>query len=337
MIFKDLTTVLDDLQVSWSPLPVALIDLTGGTVVTAGQCANYAVRRSMSYNSSSGAALYIPLPYRDTAASVGFDPATITSSLSQFPFSNLVVAGITNGGLRNNTSNPIVLTGQYSGITIPARSIYWLYGNAALGSSHQHKFQLCTDAGTQTGVSFTMTASIDSAGTPLLPSNTVTTTIRSTPSPTVSCSTDKTDILSYTNESKVVNYTYKFTAGGTEDLFSPNLSINYTDIIDKLTNSCGLTTAQAISRITVPAGFSALTTATSISTKSLPVMYVSNTQLYASQVPNSLTAIGSINYTGCTTNSFTVPTVNDMTANNISYFTESQCAVNNIIIAPPPT
>ena len=81
------------------------------------------------------------------------------------------------------------------------------------------------------------------------------TTIQSTGKAASSCVANKQYVFSSIPGSKVVNYTYTFshdTNVSTEDIFDPTAQLDFNDTISDLMNACGLSEADAISRITLP-------------------------------------------------------------------------------------
>jgi hypothetical protein len=85
------------------------------------------------------------------------------------------------------------------------------------------------------------------------------------------------------NNSKIVEYTFSVghRDSSTEDLFSPMVTLNYTDIVSDMVTACGITTNDARARITVPAGFSAIDSINNTSAKTETILYTPNPLYYS--------------------------------------------------------
>lgn len=173
-ILTNAAAAVDNLKVTWDPLPIFQFNLIEAKSIPAWECANYYVRRSASYSNGADPSLYVTIPYASWCISTGID--NINCNYEQFPFSNIKISGISHGGY--------VTTGSFThsnGQFIPENSIFWVPSTINLWSTHQYKFTVCTDAWTQNNLLLNFTAAIGWTGSALTVTDQWTTTITSTP------------------------------------------------------------------------------------------------------------------------------------------------------------
>ena len=165
---------VDDLTFRWVPLPVFLSSITCPATKGVGTNITYDVRYSVSYVSSNGVIVWVPLP------------SGVTDAYGQDASATFVSA--TNGGLYTSTGITV------RGINIPANSVYWDLGPEAEGSSSLLRFTVRSNNGVQNNTAWNYQAFVDSAdaelavsdSNPSLPGNQpCATNLTSTPTPKI--------------------------------------------------------------------------------------------------------------------------------------------------------
>lgn len=82
-----------------------------------------------------------------------------------------------------------------------------------------------------------------------------------------------------------------------EDAFNTDVTVDYAPVLTALQNTCGRSETEAIGRITVGTGFSAISG--TVSTLSLDALYATNTPNHPAQTPHNITTTTSIDMTDC--------------------------------------
>jgi hypothetical protein len=191
--------IVNDVKITWTPLPVFLITHSAGTTRPVGGGIVYAINYSVSYVDDTGIVVWAPLPRVADGTVTNY-----TVSYGITPDPTFVKAS--NGG--QYTATPITL----NGISIPANSVYWNVGNVSAGYSGTLTYELATENNWQNGIKYLSQAYIDSldANQVVSDSDSVTagaqkftTTLTSAPSPSI----DKwvTGAVRFNNENYVAN------------------------------------------------------------------------------------------------------------------------------------
>ncbi len=295
--------VVDDIMYTWTPLPETAIQIGPlNNSIIAWDCSEYQVSLSQSYYDDQ-TLVVVQVPYYDPneiSSSSWYDLSTIDPTLDQFPFANLVVGPIGWDGNRNDSLEPLTLS---SGLIVPPYSVYRETG-WDLWSSSEYGFSLCTDAWTQNGIAFEMSAQVIGSSWYTTSSDATQNTITSESGLFQSCESDVFFIITNDNE-KVVEYTFSNRSVLSSDSYDPSFEINYTDTVAFL-ETCGLTTEQALERITIPAWFGDIDM-NFISTSVTPndVIYTRNNDFYADQEPVVIEYVSTVDFAWCTQEWFT--------------------------------
>jgi uncharacterized repeat protein (TIGR01451 family) len=241
--------VINDVKVTWVPLPVFLVSHTVQPTRSVGDTLVYAINYSVSYVTDPAVIVWAELP------SVAAGTVTnYTAGYGVTPDPTFVSAS--NSGLY--TASGITI----QGVAIPANSVYWNLGSVPAGRTGTLTYQLQTQNGWQNGIRYLSQAHIDSplgvrvdsdSNTSLAGSQPVMTTLSATPTPSI----DKTvsGVVRIGTENFVVTsgaytplvtYQVKVTntrgSSGIETIWNPIITDNLSDIYTKMSTVCGIAT-----------------------------------------------------------------------------------------------
>jgi uncharacterized repeat protein (TIGR01451 family) len=241
--------VINDVKVTWVPLPVFLVSHTVQPTRAVGDTLVYAINYSVSYVTDPAVIVWAELP------SVAAGTVTnYTAGYGVTPDPTFVSAS--NSGLY--TASGITI----QGVAIPANSVYWNLGSVPAGRTGTLTYQLQTQNGWQNGIRYLSQAHIDSplgvrvdsdSNTSLAGSQPVMTTLSATPTPSI----DKTvsGVVRIGTENFVVTsgaytplvtYQVKVTntrgSSGIETIWNPIITDNLSDIYTKMSTVCGIAT-----------------------------------------------------------------------------------------------
>lgn len=257
--------VVNQLTVTWDPLPVFLVRLDGDATKIVGEKINYSIDYSVSYVDSPGVVVWVPLPN----APADFSNYTAAYNQDTTPGFDLTFVSATFGG--TYTAGGLTV----NGVSVPANSVYWNMGDLNSGFAGTLDLILRSNNGLEDGISYGLTAYMDSnsgdeavsdqnPGTPAI--DPFVTTLTSAPSPGISKTVSGTINLpgkhivfnggSFTPD---VTYTINFHDGGgngKEALFNPVITDDLSGIYAKMMAAapagCGVATKAAVSALITP-------------------------------------------------------------------------------------
>ncbi len=164
--------LVDNFRITWSPLPVFLTNVLSNPTQDVGETLTYSIRYSVSYASSAGVVVWVPIPRVATSTVTTFTPA-----YAQSPNPTFVAAD--NGGVF--TASAVTV----QGISIPADSIYFDLGTVAAGTSGIVNLQIKSASGLENGIQYLLQSFMDSQTATLVSSAVETTTLTSVPYPII--------------------------------------------------------------------------------------------------------------------------------------------------------
>ena len=237
--------IIDQVEVTWTPLPVMLLRLDGDSTGDAGDRHCYDVDFSNSFVDNDDVVIWVPFPTGGTDSfGQSTDPVFVEAS---------------HTGLF--TIVPVVV----NGITVPANSVYWDAGFQLRGSAQSYQFCASSLNGIEDGSSFQFQAEAQSPTSPNVLSDSdiltagaqpFTTTISSTPAP----STDKTSVGTiiigpdtYVHDSggysPIITYRITLANGGAvgteavvDPIFNDNISAIFSFLGTASPNGCSMAT-----------------------------------------------------------------------------------------------
>lgn len=295
----NLTPLLDSLMVTWDPKPLFLVSVSSPTSVSAGSTYSALISYSNSFVDSDGVVVWMQLPTYLNGSIVNY-----TTSYNQNP--QTTFSSATSGGIY--TAGGTVV----NGVNIPANSVYWNLGTVFAGKSGTLIVRINTQSGWQNGMVLNHLAHIKSnTGEEVIsdsnsnqPGNQATETIiASSPSPVIKKNVSGVVtingidyVVSVSPFSPVITYTLilqnQQAPNGRETIFNPIIRDNISDILNKLTNICGVANPQ-VTRLSIN-NFGTYNPSTGIITWSVPQNSFSHI------VPGGSASVSyTVDYTGC--------------------------------------
>jgi hypothetical protein len=142
--------VVNDVKMTWIPLPVFLLSHTAQSTRSVGDTLVYVINYSVSYVTDPGVVVWAELPSVANGTVTNY-----TASYGVLPNPTFVSA--TNSGTYTATGTTV------NGITVPANSVYWNLGSVPAGRTGTLSYQLQTQNGWENGIKYSSQAHIDSA------------------------------------------------------------------------------------------------------------------------------------------------------------------------------
>ncbi|HNG97633.1 MAG TPA: hypothetical protein PLW93_05165, partial [Candidatus Absconditabacterales bacterium] len=322
---QDTSSSIDDITVTRQPLSQLTLTISGPSTMTAGDCENYYVRWSSNFVNTSGTYLFVTIPH-----SGGTGLNVPTPGYGQLPASNPVVNYISNSGIRTTLGTMLP-----DGTIVPPYSIYWIAQGSNNGNTHQYTFRLCTDKGTENNTIMDFNTTISSPNNPSDQTSSLSSTITSAPYVVGDCrdAMGTTGYILLGGSYHFHPYTVKIENIGTEDLFQPEITMDFDAMINYfLTCDNSAFGGTTTGRIQLASGFEwntggnqASRSASSINPLS-GMLFTPNNGRHPFQLPTSYTFTYGVNYFGCTggINSLPVPII----TSGVNFGPTNLCSLN---------
>ena len=165
--------VLKQVDVSWAPKSVLLLDKSAPATVQAGETIQYRVRYSVSFVEAENLVIVDRLPHEDLG--------TVAYPTQYGQDDNPVYESSSDGGVYHPGPSNLVV----HGVTVPPRSVYWDLGTVAEGVTDILRLNLRTRNGTLNGTRVLNEVSAQAANAEPVRFNKVATRILSAPAPRI--------------------------------------------------------------------------------------------------------------------------------------------------------